>query len=300
MDLNLFSLRVFLKVADCGSFTAAAEALFLSQPAVSLQIQKIEQLFQTPLFIRNPSGSIRLTTAGETLQKLARKFVVLQQETLNEMWIHSPSLQRKLRIGACCIGGEHLMPAGLAVFQESHPETSVLLSIIKCEQIFNGLLSGDFDIGITGLAPRNRSLHKIKLFHAPLVIFQAGTIKSTDEKITTLKRLQKARLILREKDSGCRVSFEQFLVKNKIHLQEFSMISESDSNEAIKNLVKKGYGISILPDFMMRKEIDEGLFSEIRLQEGRPEMTFYASYRNQNNPSEIIQELIATFMRTLP
>lgn len=103
MDLNLFSLRVFLTVADCKSFTATAEALFLSQPAVSLQIQKIEQLFQTPL-IRNSSGSIRLTAAGETLQKHARKFVMLQQETVNDMWAHSPFLQNKLKIGACCIG----------------------------------------------------------------------------------------------------------------------------------------------------------------------------------------------------
>ncbi len=300
MDLNLFSLRVFLKVADCKSFTGAAEALFLSQPAVSLQIQKIEQLFQTPLFIRNSSGSIRLTAAGETLQKLAKKFVTLQQETLNEMWIHSPSLQRKLKIGACCIGGEHLMPVGLAAFQESHPDTSVSLSVTKCEQIFSGLLSGDFDIGVTGLAPKNRSLHKIKLFDAPLVIFQAGAIKPVSEKTTNLKRLLKARLILREKDSGCRVAFENFLVKNRIHLQEFSMISESDSNEAIKNLVKKGYGISILPEFMLQKEIDDGIFSEIRLQEGRPKMTFYVSYRNQNNPSEITQELITTFMKSLP
>jgi DNA-binding transcriptional LysR family regulator len=300
MDLNLFSLRVFLTVADCKSFTTAAEALFLSQPAVSLQVQKIEQLFQTPLFIRNPSGSIQLTTAGETLQKHARKFVLLQQETLTEMGIHNPSLQQKLKIGACCISGEHLMPTGLSAFQESHPNISLSLSIIKCEHVFSGLLSGDFDIGVTGLAPRNRSLHKKKLFRAPLVLFHAGAIKPADGKITNLKRLLKARLILREKDSGCRVEFEKFLTKHKIHLNEFSIINESDSNEAIKNLVKEGYGISILPEFMLRKDIDDGVFSEIHLQEGQPSMAFYISYRNQNNPSKIIQELTTTLLKSLP
>ena len=248
MELNLFSLRVFLTVADCKSFTAAAEALFLSQPAVSLQIQKIEQLFQTSLFIRNSSGSIRLTAAGETLQKHARKFVMLQQETVKDMWVHSPFLQNKLKIGACCIGGEHLMPVGLAAFQEAYPDTSVSLSVIKCEQIFTGLMTGDFDIGITGQAPKNRSLQKVKLFDAPLVIFQSGAIKPPIKKITNLKQLLNARLILREKDSGCRVAFENFLIQNSIHLKESSTISESDSNQAILNLVKKGYGISILPE----------------------------------------------------
>lgn len=300
MDLNLFSLRVFLTVADCKSFTTAAEALFLSQPAVSLQVQKIEQLFQTPLFVRNPSGYIRLTAAGETLQRHAKKFVLLQQETLAEMIKHSPSLQHNLKIGACCISGEHLMPAGLSAFQESHPNISLSLSIIKCENVFSGLLSGDFDVGVTGMAPRNRSLHKKKLFRAPMVIFNAGAIKPADGEITNLKRLLKTRLILREKDSGCRIEFEKFLAKHKIHLNEFSMISESDSNEAIKNLVKEGYGISALPEFMIRKGLDDGSFSEIHLQEGRPAMTFYVSYRNQNNPSKIIQELIITLMRSLP
>ena len=301
MDLNFFSLRVFLTVAEYKSFTAAAEALFLTQPAVSLQIQRIEELFQTSLFIRNSSGSIiRLTAAGETLQKYARKFVMLQQETLNEMSIHSPLLQLQLKIGACCIGGEHLMPVGLAAFQKSHPETSVLVSITKCEQIFSGLQTGDFDIGITGQPPNQNSLHKTKLFDTPLVIFQAGAKKLSDEKITNLNKLQKAGLILREKDSGCRVAFENFLVKNSVHLKDFSIISESDSNQAIHNLVKNGWGISVLPKFMIQKEIDDGIFSEIRLQEGRPKMTFYLSYRNKNNPSKTIQEFIATLKRHVP
>jgi DNA-binding transcriptional LysR family regulator len=67
MDLSLFSMKVFLKVAEVESFTKAADALFLSQPAVSLQIQKLEQLFLTSLFIRAHSDHIRLTEAGENL-----------------------------------------------------------------------------------------------------------------------------------------------------------------------------------------------------------------------------------------
>ncbi len=161
------------------------------------------------------------------------------------------------------------MPVGLVAFQESHPDTSLSLSVTKCEQIFSGLLSGDFDIGVTGLAPKNRSLHKIKLFDAPLVIFQAGTIKPATEKKTNLKRLLKARLILREKDSGCGVAFENFLGKNRIHLQEFSMISESDSNEAIKNLVKKATVFQSLSKILLTvQERNNPIFFTVRAPPG--------------------------------
>lgn len=297
MDLSLFSLRVFLKVGERGSFTRAAEDLLLSQPAVSLQIQKIEQLFQTPLFVRNHSGSIRLTAAGETLQHHARELMRLQQAILSDMTRHSPALEHQLRLGTCCIAGEHLLPLGLAAFRESHPGCQLKLSIIKCEQVFRGLLSGDLDIGVTGLAPGNKSLHKKRLMRAPLLLFGPKAAQTVDV-ITDLKGLRNSRLIMREKGAGCRVEFEKFLAKHNMRLNEFSVTTQSDSNEAIKKLVSEGYGLSVLPEFMVRKDIRDGLFSEIQLKEGQPTQTFYVSYRNQDNPSQIKEELIALLLKS--
>lgn len=297
MNLSLFSLRVFLNVAERGSFTRAAEDLFLSQPAVSLQIQKIEQLFQTPLFVRNHSGYIRLTAAGETLQKHARELMRLQQAILADMTRHSPALERELRIGTCCIAGEHLVPLGLSAFRESHPECQVALSIIKCEQVFRSLLSGELDIGVTGLAPRSKSLDKKKLTRVPLLLFGSKAAQAVDV-ITDLKGLRNSRLIMREKGAGCRVEFEKFLTKHNMRLKEFSVTTESDSNEAIKKLVSEGYGLSVLPEFMIRKDIRDGVFSEIQLKEGQPKQTFYVSYRNQDNPSQIKEELITLLMKS--
>jgi len=161
MDLSLFSIKVFLKVAETRSFTQAANDLLLSQPAVSLQIQKIEQLFQTALFIRTHSGRIRLTEAGKKLHQHAEALIGLQQAVLHDMEKFSAGQLREVRIGACCIAGEHLLPLGITAVRELYPEARLALSIVKCEEVFKGLLSGDLDIGITGLAPRNRFLNSV-------------------------------------------------------------------------------------------------------------------------------------------
>jgi DNA-binding transcriptional LysR family regulator len=292
MDLSLFSFKVFLKVAETRSFTQAANDLLLSQPAVSLQIQKIEQVFQTSLFIRAHSGRIRMTEAGKKLQQHAKELMGLQQAVLQDMEKYSAGQLRELRIGACCIAGEHLLPLGLAAFRETHPKARLALSIIKCEEVLTGLMSGDLDIGVTGLAPRNRFLSKRRLLRAPLVLFETARTQPPTGTVD-LRRLRNSRFILREKGSGCRVEFEKFLTKHKMSLQEFTVVSESDSNEAIKKLVRDGYGISLLPEFMIRKDIDAGVFAEIHLKEGCPMQSFFLSYRNQDDPPKILQELIA-------
>ena len=292
MDLSLFSLKVFAKVAETGSFTQAANALLLTQPAVSLQIQKIEQLFQTPLFIRTHSGRIRLTEAGKHLNRHAEDLMRLEQAIIRDMEKFSADQLREVHVGACCIAGEHLLPMGLTAFREAHPEAHLSLSIIKCDEVFKGLLSGDYDIGVTGLAPKSRFLSKIKLLQAPLILFETAKAQPATGTID-LERLRNHRFILREKNSGCRIEFENFLARHKMNLQHFSVISESDSNEAIKKLVRDGYGISLLPEFMIRKDIDAGIFAEIHLREGRPMQSFFLTYRNQSDPPKTLQELIA-------
>ncbi|MBE1425395.1 DNA-binding transcriptional LysR family regulator, partial [Desulfomicrobium macestii] len=77
------------------------------------------------------------------------------------------------------------------------------------------------------------------------------------------------------------------------YAQEFEVVCESESNDAIKELVKDGYGISLLPEFMVRKEITEGIFSEILLREAKLMMSFFLIYRKQDNLSKLQQDLIA-------
>jgi DNA-binding transcriptional LysR family regulator len=296
MDLNLFSMKVFLRVAETRSFTRAAEDLFLSQPAVSMQIQKIEQLYQIQLFVRPRSGRIRLTPAGEALKQHAEKLMQLQQEILASMAAHSPALQRELRIGSCCIAGEHLISEGMGAFRQAHPEASLSLSITKCEDVFNGLLDGKFDIGVTGLAPRTRALNKKELIRVRLLLFEAPENQGATSSIS-IQQLQNRKFILRERGAGCRVELENFFERHGQSLKNVDVVTESESNEAIKKLVKEGYGISALPEFMVRDDIQKGMLSEIVLREGQLTQSFFLVFPRQNVPSILVRALMTALAR---
>jgi DNA-binding transcriptional LysR family regulator len=295
LDLNVFSLKVFLKVAESGSFTKASEALFLSQPAVSFHIQKIEQAFQTPLFIRRKSDRIGLTEAGKTLRKHAKELVRLQQLIASDMKRHVPAFRRELRIGVCSIVGEHLVPFGVTAFGETHPEVALSLSILKCEKVFKGLLEGNFDIGMTGIEPNDRSLVKKCLIRAPLVLFKSARGQKRVSRIS-IHDLSKHSFVLREKGSGCRLEFDNFLRSHGIDPDKITVLTESESNAAIKLLVKDGDCISVLPDFMVSEEINKGELVELKLTEGQPMQSFFLVYRKQDTSASLHMHDILCFL----
>jgi DNA-binding transcriptional LysR family regulator len=291
MELNLFSLKVFLKIIECDGFTPAAKCLCLSQPAVTSQIQNLETYLGTALFLRSPSGKPVLTEAGQTLREYAERIVELSNDLLfgMEKFTHKPLLD--LHLGTCFTAGGYLMPPVLKAFGLKRPGKRVTLSITQAEKVFEGVASGKMDLGVTGKAFRSRYFSGSELIQVPMVVFEAGRIPS-EQKTMTLKDLRSLPLITRESGAGCRVQFQEFLTKNREKINNFRILAESESNEAIKNLVKNGQGFSAMPEFMVRSDIEKGLFSEIRLKEGQPMQTFYIFHHKGNSMSQTQRDFL--------
>jgi len=225
-----------LAVAEKQSFSGAAETLFLTQPAVSSQVQNLESYFQTLLVIRSHSGAIKLTDAGKIVCDYANKFVVLSKELLRDIEKQTGKSMMQLRLGACFIAGTHLLPALMKAFIDKYPTVQVSLKVTKGEDVFQGLLTGSFDIGITGLSPKNKFLVKKKLYEIPLTIFEAGNARKQCERVASIRELIGTPLIMREEGAGTRKSFQEFLNKHHVNMKDFQFITVSESNEAIKRL----------------------------------------------------------------
>ncbi|NLI83042.1 MAG: LysR family transcriptional regulator [Deltaproteobacteria bacterium] len=284
MELSLFSLRVFLEVAEKRSFSRAAESLLLSQPAVSMQIQKLENYFCTTLVVRNHGGNLELTESGANLKEYARKFADLHRELVKTMECTSGRGQQRIRLGTCCIAGAHLLPPVLKTFSERHPETGVMMNVLRCAKVFEGLLSGSLDVGVTGFAPPGRALFKRELLRVPLVLFTAGRNLPSRE-LLTLKDLLKIPLFIREEGAGTRLEFQKFLRKHGASLRQFHVISVSESNQAIKHLVREGSGFSVLPAFVVAEDLQRGDLAKIELTEGEVSQGFYVVYRRNDAQS---------------
>lgn len=281
MELNMFSLKVFSAVAEKKSFSGAAEALFLTQPAVSSQVRSLEGYFQMPLVIRSHSGVIELTDVGKIVFHYAGKFAALRGKLLNEIEKQTGKSLMQLRLGVCLIAGMHLIPETLKAFKNKYPSVDVSLKVIKCEKIFQGLLSGSFDVGITGLCPMNKFLIKKKFCELSLTIFEAGNAQKRCKRVASIRELIGSELIIREEGSGTRKSFQEFLNKHHVNMKDFQVITVSESNEAIKKLVMSGMGFSVLPHFIVENELKDGRLSEVRLKEGVLSQSFFVIYRKQ-------------------
>lgn len=297
MELNMFSLKVFSTVAEKQSFSGAAETLFLTQPAVSSQIQNLENYFQTALVIRPHSGAIKLTDAGKIVCDYADKFVVLGKELLKDIEKQTGKSLMQLRLGVCLIAGMHLIPELLKAFKNKYHSVDVSLKVIKCEKIFQELLSGSLDIGIAGLSPKNKSLVKKKLFELPLTIFEEGNARKRCKRVASIRELIGTPLIMREEGAGTRKSFQEFLNKHHVNMKDFQFITVSESNEAIKRLVMTGMGFSVLPHFIVKNELKDGQLSEIRLKEGTLSQSFFVIYRKQGIISRSQQDFLEFILR---
>jgi len=281
MELNLFSLKVLSVVAEKKSFSGAAKALLLTQPAISSQIRKLENYFRMQLVIRTNSGTIKLTEAGKIVCCYADKFTALREELLRTIEKQTGKSLVRLRMGACFIAGEHLLPGAVKTFRDKHPDVYVSLRVTKCEEIVDGLLSGSLDVGVVGLSPKSKFLIKKKLFQVPLTIFEAGDGQGEYQGAASIQELVGAPLIMREEGAGTRKAFQEFLDKHHVKLKQFQLITVSESNEAIKKLVMTGMGFSILPHFVVEEELKKGDLREICLEDGRVNQPFFLIYRKQ-------------------
>lgn len=290
MELNLYALKTFREVVDQRSFSKTAAKLYLSQPAVSLQIQALENYFQVPLLVRE-KGRIKLTQEGRTVYDYAGKLEKLKAEFLQSMDRHADRIMATLRLGTCFIAGEYLFPDILKSLQTEYPDTRVALSVLKCEKIFQGLLDGILDLGITGVKPQSKALQIREIGRAPLVLFQSPN-NALEPGPVSIRDLMDTPVVLREEGAGIHKEFSDFLKSHSLTLKNFRHVCLLESNQAIKSMVRAGMGFSLMPEFMVRQELQSNEVIPIELKEGGLKQGFYMVYRQQESLPELMNRLI--------
>ncbi len=292
MDWNLFSLKVFSEVARQKNFTKAAKILGLTQPAVSLQVQNLEKQLGCPLLIRNRTGEMTLTEAGQVvlryMENIERVFQNLRRDL--EPW---SSARNQVAIGCCCIAGEHIVPSYTVAFRRIRPNTTVQCHVGRCVDIFGRVLDGSLDVAIAGIPPRDPRLVHVPFVQMPLACFEAR--RDSSRRRLSIKDLILEPVVLREEGSGTRVAFAKFLEQHGLALDRCPIAATSESNEALKEMVAKGMGWSILPTVVIQKELEQGRLSLIELMEGCPVQDFFVVYRKHallNGPQKEFVHLL--------
>jgi len=241
-ELNLDRLRTLLAVADLGSFAAAARALHLAPPTVTLHVAELESRLGARLLLRG-RGAVTPTTIGQSLIERARRVLAEADEALDAVRRQIAGRGGRVRLGASTGALAHLLPQALRALAASHPEIEVQVAVLTSEETLAKLVAGTLDIGLVALPqPALRGLQVRRWRRDPVRAFVPADWQPPRR--VSPAWLAERPLILN--DAGTRLSrlTGEWFAAAGLHPRARI---ELNYNDAIKSLVAAGYGAALLP-----------------------------------------------------
>lgn len=261
--MDIKRLEIFGVVAREGSVTRAAEKLFTSQPAVSMQIKLLERETGIKLFER-AGRAVRLTREGQLLYAPAMK---IQQGLKEADEIVSDIRGLKtgfVHIGASTTPGIYLLPEVIGQFKEKHPQVQVRLLVANTEAIFTKMERGEVHVGFVGTEDIPESMTAEGFVHDHIIPVLPSGHPLLKKKILSMQELAKKPFILREEGSGTRALLEGKLREKNLTLE--NVVMEIGNTEGIKRAAAAGLGISFLSYFSVEEELRAGKLRTARVK----------------------------------
>lgn len=253
-QLENFRLKVFRAVAEHLNFHKAAEHLFLTQPAVTLQIKALEQDLGVRLFDR-AAGRISLTGHGSTLLDYASKIAALAAEAEQELGCKEGKISGQLSLGVSTTIAQYVLPRLLGAFLADYPAVEFSLRSGNTKDIVQLLLDGKVAIGLIEGPARDRGIRCEPFMQDELVLI---TPRQFELDHLTETQFLASSLLMREQGSGSRRVVETALEKAGFKLKSFNKVMELDSTEGIKSAVEAGLGIAFISRWAIAKELELG------------------------------------------
>lgn len=246
-------IKVFCTVAETKSFSKASALLRLTQPAVSLQIQALEEMCGTKLFDRSRSD-IMLTQSGKILYKFAKEINSLYGLAEDELGKYVAPFKGTVTIGASSTIGNYILPTVISEFRKKHPKSNIQLSVANTKTTVDSLNEGSVDIAFVEGNIKKQKLTAEKLISDEMVLIFPPSHPWAKRSSISILEIKKEPFISREEGSGTRQLIEKFFLKHGIHPQNIKIPFIMGSTEAIKGAVEEGLGISIVSQWAARKE----------------------------------------------
>ncbi len=249
MHVTLRQLKVFETVARLGSFTRAAEELFLSQPTVSMQVKQLADAIGQPLF-EQTGKRIFLTDIGDELFKTCRD--IFDTWSRFEMTAADMKGLKKGRLRLACVTtAKYFIPRLLGPFCDRYPGIDVRLEVANRDAVVERLARGEDDLYIMTMPPQHFDIAIHPFLENPLVAISQADHPLARERDIPLARFARERMLLRERGSGTRLAVERLFREHGVELQAKMEIG---SNEAIKQAVAGGLGVTVISQHALALE----------------------------------------------
>ncbi len=280
-------LEVFEAIARLGSFTRAAEELFLTQPTISMQVKKLTEVVGLPLF-EHVGKKIYLTDAGRELHKTTRE--IFKQFSHFEMAVANMQglKQGTLRL-AVVTTAEYFAPRLLGPFCQQYPGIQISLKVTNREHVLDRLADNLDDLYILGQPPQEIDAVAEAFLDNPLVMLAPANHPLKGKKNIPLARIAEEPFLMREPGSGTRIAAERLFAEQGIKLE---VRMELGSNEAIKQAIAGGLGVSVLSKHTLSLDAPMGQLTVLDVQGFPIERYWYVAYSSGKQLSVVARTFL--------
>ena len=299
--MKLKQLEVFVAVADHKSFSRAAEALYLTQPTVSVYISSLEKELNAKLFVRN-TKEIDVTEQGMKLYQYAREMLILQNRITELFASDSGKAKPRLVVAASTVPSRYLLPDILAGYKEKYPSGQLELRESDSARVIEDVANHVVDVGFTGTLIENKSCRYLPFYEDELVVIMPNTdrYRAILEQEKGLEWICREPLLMREEGSGTRKEAEKQLRLSGIDVGGLSIAASVESTETIKRSVKNGIGITIISSLAVREEIAAGSVLAFSMGKNRSTRKLYLVYNNSYALSRQAENLVKVVRELYP
>ncbi|MDR3776711.1 MAG: LysR family transcriptional regulator [Terracidiphilus sp.] len=289
-SLENFRIVVFRAVAEQLSFRKAAEELYLTQPAVSLQIKALEEDLGVQLFDRS-GAHITLTAAGGILLDYAKQVNALLVEAEHEIAALSGEHAGQLALGASTTIAQYVLPRLLGEFCKEHPRVRATLISGNTEHIVEAVEKQTIALGFIEGPARSRDVKAEPFLQDELVLIVSTAHEWAERASISLSDLCTAQLLMRERGSGTRHVIEMALERQGIKRSSLHIVMELDSTEAIKSAVEAGLGVGFISRWAIAKDLRlDNSFKIVDVEGMSVKRDFLVAYPSGPEPTDVALE----------
>lgn len=284
--LDYKQLMAFVKVVENKSFTKAAKALYMTQPAVSWQIKSLEEDLKLQLLERR-ERYIQLTEAGKLFYLHARRLVSQYERMLEEMEQFKGLERGRLILGASTIPGEYLLPAFIGTFKRALPGVEIYLQISNTGAIVERLLDDELHLGVIGAKVKENKLEQLPFMEDELILIAHPNHPLALKEQVFLADLKGQPLVMREATSGTRLVLSQRLEEKGFSWDELEIVMELGSTRAVITAVEAGVGLSWVSRWSVKDALQLGNVVEIPVEDFVIQRPLYLAYNNRRTLSPL-------------
>ncbi len=268
VPFTLDQLRILKAIAAEGSFKRAADSLYVSQPAISLQVQNLERQLNVPLFDRGGRRA-KLTEAGHLLLDYGEKILSLCQETCRAIEDLQNLHGGTLIVGASQTTGTYLLPRMIGLFRKKYPDVAVQLHVHSTRRTAWSVANGQIDLAIIGgeIPPELHESLTIQPYMEDELALILPVFHRFSKQLSIDKEdLYKLQFIALDSQSTIRKVIDQVLSRSNIDPRRLQVEMELNSIEAIKNTVQAGLGAAFVSTSAIEKELKMGVLHQAKIE----------------------------------